>query len=889
MLACLAPSKSHFSPSIRLTFWVLVAFHGFVAQAFAAPSSEAYVGAPFGLGRVTIDVFRGEPVIPLSDERFTVLEESGRAMYPVLKDEPAKKIVRQLLSISTPRKVTIYYLFQGDEPFDLSVFSPVEQAVRVKPIDNSAAHQRLLDQWWQQYSGRWNDLRRDPQFPPVAENFLTATFARRLNRTLPEAKGGILGLGKQKDSVLGELFVDEAYQLQVDREMLLEQSPPNGQRQVLPEPFKWQELPIDAEQLKEVAVEQIASHVPEECFYVRFGTFSNYLWFRDLNKKWQGDLLNMVLRRGIDRAAAQRSQQQLSLHENALAKILGPQVIADAAIIGLDPYSKHGAAIGILFQAKNNFVLAQDLNRQRLEALNQFPGAEQTTVQIADQDVSLIATPDGQVRSYYVQSGDLHLVATSSTLIERFLEAGQGKQSLAELPSFRQARQRMPLERNDVVFAFLSEKFFQILCSPHYRVETLRRVKSSREPLLLEMASLAATTENLTPESSEDMVAAGLLPDNFAMRVDGSTLELSEEVALDSHRGAAGFFVPVADMSIEDITADEVAAYQRFIEKFQRDVGQVPPIAVGIQRTPHEEEGGETMEIEVVACPLEGVKLDSLRDRFGEPSEERLRKIEGDVVSLEAVLDIPVPLIGGEKQPHHLFGGLRDLRSILTVENGAVAPAAGPKEFVRGYVGAWPRPGLLEMLTGSSPPAGDQPEPLGDDLWQVQREEFLLISFKPDVVEQVLPQLAMEPAERPAQLWFTIEDLTGKQLASTVNAFGYKRTRETSVAASRMMNSLANQFRVPRSECRNLAERLVDGTFVCPLGGEYQLLAPERDLETWASSALPAENRFLLTDVPEDFQLPLLDWFRGARGDMELDEDALSVHLEIDMTSAAVP
>ena len=92
-----------------------------------------------------------------------------------------------------------------------------------------------------------------------------------------------------------------------------------------------------------------------------------------------------------------------------------------------------------------------------------------------------------------------------------------------------------------------------------------------------------------------------------------------------------------------------------------------------------------------------------------------------------------------------------------------------------------------------------------------------------------------------------------------------------------------------RPECRELAERLVDGTFVCLLGGEYQLLAPERDLEVWASSALPPENRFLLTEVPEDFQLSLLDWFRGLQGDLQLTDDALSVRLEIEMTSAAVP
>lgn len=89
--------------------------------------------------------------------------------------------------------------------------------------------------------------------------------------------------------------------------------------------------------------------------------------------------------------------------------------------------------------------------------------------------------------------------------------------------------------------------------------------------------------------------------------------------------------------------------------------------------------------------------------------------------------------------------------------------------------------------------------------------------------------------------------------------------------------------------CQEVAERLVDGKFVCPLGGEYQLYEPDRGLETWASSALPESNRFLLTEVPEEFELPLLRWFRGLNGDMRLDEQGLSVHLEIKMTDAALP
>jgi len=35
-------------------------------------------------------------------------------------------------------------------------------------------------------------------------------------------------------------------------------------------------------------------HVPEECFYVRFGRFSNYLWLNHLLDDYGGDLAQMI-------------------------------------------------------------------------------------------------------------------------------------------------------------------------------------------------------------------------------------------------------------------------------------------------------------------------------------------------------------------------------------------------------------------------------------------------------------------------------------------------------------------------------------------------------------------------------------------------------------------
>jgi hypothetical protein len=86
-----------------------------------------------------------------------------------------------------------------------------------------------------------------------------------------------------------------------------------------------------------------------------------------------------------------------------------------------------------------------------------------------------------------------------------------------------------------------------------------------------------------------------------------------------------------------------------------------------------------------------------------------------------------------------------------------------------------------------------------------------------------------------------------------------------------------------------VAEQLMDGAFVDPLGGEYQLVEVAGGRPMWTSAAIEPQNRFLLTAPPEDFQLAALTWFRGLRAEARLDKDAITAHVEVDMDKSAVP
>lgn len=881
----------------RVCWTSLVAIAALVVpltRPYTANSAEvvAYAGQPFGVGRITLNVSASGVADPLEDERFTVSSADGRVLYPVLGESPpVRKLIRRLLEIETPRNATVYFLFRGDAPFELQAYAPTTQTIPVRPVVNAAEHARLLTEWWTQYGNRWLSLQQNPRFPPVVENFLAANLSRRLGLRLPERKPGLLDmlqLAPQKRA-WDDLLVTETHQLALDQSLLSGNAAAAGPLQPLPPALPWYDVDVPADQVAETAVESIALHVPVECFYIRYGNFLNYLWFRDLSRKWDGDLANMVMRRAVDHGAHTRIEEQLAIHESKMAKILGPQVIADVAMIGLDPYMPQGAAFGILFQAKASVVLTADLTSQRLEALKKYPDAKASTLTIADHQVSLIATPGGEVRSYYVYDGDYHLVTTSERLVRRFLQAGQGDRALAASPAFLNVRQKLAHDRDDAAFVYASPEFFRNLASPAVWIESQRRARSLREMKLIELARLEAAAEGVAASSVPELIAAGLLPANFAPRGDGSTLVEDATGMHDSERGWPGRFVPVADREVTGATAAEAAAYTRFADRFRQEVGQMPPIAVGIRRIPLADGSGETMAADVLATPLENVKLGRLPDMLGEPSNQRVGPIAGDLIRGEAVVEALLPLPGSDAEPHHFFFAAQDFGATLVAEQGRLKPASPLSEFAHIYWGAWPKPGLLKIFSPGNVADGPEPVPADRDAWQARREDFTLMGFQQELVRRVLPELLIEQVADPAQAWLDVADLAGTQLAGVVNALGYARSREASLAACRLMNTLANQLHVPRDQCRAVAESLVDGQFIDPLGGDYQVVEVLGGQAAWTSSALAPQNQFLLTQPPEDFQLPALTWFKGARGRLLLDDKALSAHIEIDMAKSAVP
>jgi hypothetical protein len=860
---------------------------------------EAVAGEPFGVGRIRFDLSQDQLPEPLGIEGVGLSEKHGRAFYPALDCPVVGKVVKEILDRNTPLttggpvreqvggllrgildrppRTTLYFLFRGNEPLELSLLAKKPVSIRLFPRTDPIAHRQLLQLWWRQYAKPPSLFEAKPDYPPLVDTYLTATLARRLNLRLPEAlqtKSAYVELQHE----LGLHFGTESLCMAMmqDRILGLNNLEESADRP-LPAPIQSPELewPQAAEN---IAIEPIAKRVPTECFYVRFGSFANFLWMQDTLAKWGGDMQNLIALRGLEHSLSGRIEKQLVVKQTMLSRFLGNSVVADVALIGTDMFFHEGASYGLLFQSHNNVALSADFTQQRQQRIK-AGGVTEEKVTIGGHTVLYLTSPDGAVRSYYAVDGDFHFIATSKKLIERFFATASGEGSLGASREFRHARSVMPLNRNDTVWLYVSDAFFRNLTSPHYRTEMARRLQAVADIELVQLAQLAAASPSRSSGTIEQLKTSGLLPPEFGPQPDGSRIVIDNGEVYDSRRGRRGAFVPISDMPVEKITRAELSAYQKFAAFYHEQWERMDPILVGVQRNAQKNNRDHIL-IDVSMSPLSPTQFQRLSQWFGPANAEQLHPVSGDMAAVELTL-----------QEQRIFAGVRDVGRPQSANLASQIPAGRLRDYIVGYIGTDGPIGILSVLNIGIPAqadaAGYAVSPLGG--WRRQWDRFTLYSFQHEVLDEVASQLRFESAERPAQVRLHIGDVSQASITPRLNDLGYARTRQTSLGNLRFLHALNQQLHVPPTSCREAAEVLLDAKLICPLGGQYILQETAGEPPHWTSTALNrgVSDGVLDTRAPQDYVSPPLSWFRGLDLDAAMTEKHITAHAEVIMDENA--
>ncbi|MBW3596735.1 MAG: hypothetical protein KY475_05605 [Planctomycetes bacterium] len=845
------------------------------------PLVEAYAGEPFGVGRITFSLppASADRVEPNQVE---ITGDAGRVFYPAVSSSaPARELLGGLLGSrpllgalarEVPGSLSVYFLFEGRSPFRVTVRTPAPHHVLVTPRPTLRGDERLLRDWWRKYSLAANEQALQGDYPPIVETYLTNMLPRRLGLDRAARRVEPRSETRLQDTL--DLFLGvEDLRRDVMIETLRSAHPVEEATLPVPDDIAWMDSP-PREIPDDVEIEPIAMRIPEECFYLRFGNIANFIWLHHLTEEHGGALGRLISLRGHDVQATQRIEGRLGVRYSLLLDLVGERVVDDLAVFGRDTYLREGAAIAVLIKAKNAFLVSTALNSERNQALvrEKERGAASETVEIAGRTVSFISTPDNRLRSFFVRDGDYCLLSTSRALVERYFEAADGERALGASADFRYARSQLPNSREDTIFAYFSPAFFRGLVSPHYQIELHRRLRATTDIELVELARLAARGEGRPHGTIDELIQGGFLPPDFLSRPDGSRVVIEGDRVLDSLRGARGNFLPIPDTPVTAVTSSEARRFSQAAATWSLRWRQMDPVAVGVQRSPRDENDVERITIDGFVSTLLEEKYAPYLAMLGPATKQTLAPVEGNLLSAE----LSARAGQSSAAPQLVFLGVQDQPRLGMQGWPGVIRSIAFLRTIPGYLGAAPKAGVVDMLPlGLSPPPdrnGFSQLPLG--VWRREWDNYSVLSFDPQLLARVTPQLRVTEDSAPAQARLHVADLTQARHTSWINEFFYDRARRTTAGNIALLHALTRQLGVPPSEALAEANRLLDVQLTCSLGGEYRLTAARDGAQQWTTTAAAPAS---------EYRPPLVAWLRGADARLTKEGDQLTLHAEIAM------
>lgn len=899
----------------------------FAPPARATTLVNAASGAPYGIASIEIPLRNpvlgnGPPPLGLAaspSPTFFVVSENVQSRAARMPSEmPLPRLgqgrllgrvgnlIREIAGGDEDRMETvarrITFLFEGDQPFSVQVVdrNGVVGTFDIQPVNDANLRQGLLTEWWTDFTNQAKEQIDATDTPPWVQTYLVGMLSGRTGLPLPNWYGKsdddenddpllmtlnwIGGAAKVSDRVFASAAAGRD----------LDAITANGSTDVaalpLPAPIAWQPTthPIDPA-APQPEIEPLADHIPPECFYIRYGKFENYLWFQDLTDEHGGDISRMITLSGLSNDGSARLTKQLGIQMTAMGRMLGPTIITDQAIIGRDLYLQDGAAMGVVFQPTNTFLLRSSLNNDRMTLANSSDEITLKNVKLENGEGTLMRSTDNSIRSFMVERDDFICITNSETIAERFLEVGSTGESLGKTDAFRLARTLHPLSLDDTIFAYFSPEMLQGLLSPQYLIELRRRMQSEADIAMVHLARVAAASRSIgqnetapgsdTPiQDIEPLVAAGYLPVGFGERPDGSGVFTIGDRVLDTRRGARGSFLPIPDSPVESVTATEARWFEEISEAYGQQFRSFDPIFVGVKRELIEPLAGadgspgvqetelrERLIVHAEIAPWQPENYGSWAKQLGPPTPVAIRFAPDDIVALQA--HVASDTLG---PPTHLFAAIKDSNPPQPEAFDGILGSYQALKTLPGYLGAWPYPGTLDRLPlglGRGQPIGPNMSRLLGGIFRYTGGEFSILSFQPEILNQTVPQIAAEEVSDSAQVRAHIGNLRGSELEGWVNEYLYQRASATSAAGADFLASLSNLLGCAPENAIEQANLILGGEVQCALGGTYQALphiAGSSAGPHWVSTAWGEGNRVPPSMPPLSYQAPIMQWFRGA-------------------------
>ena len=826
--------------------WVVFSFAAGDAQGGVQFSSGVACYSPeanIGVGSVVCSL-NGLEVEMHQSAGLIVDDLDSRVCFPAWTESLAGRAFGMLLgNADASKQVKLHFLFTGAAPVRLQIHGARTNTLTI--ATEPRRFRRQLNQWWRAIQNQAKSRSRHDGLAYL-DTFLVNTLGRQLNLS-PRRRASETGWKPSK--ALELLTGSNGLRKQALLEVVSGVEPESTANLPLPSRIAWQARSVP--KAEAVEIEPIARFVPNDCLYVRFGTFSNYLWLSKLGEARADDIAKLTSPLTSKSRQGILIQQQLGVKEVPYAEMFGDQVIDDIAVVAKDLFFEDGAAFGVVFKSSSRLLSAGLVQaRKAVRKEHEGRGATLKDIEIEGQLVSFLSTPDNRVRSFYLQIGECHLITNCRDIVEGFIRVKDGKGSLAEDAEFQLAHEQL-LEKqtvanqkvDGVVFVYIPRLCLENITSPDYQIELWRRTRSVAEMQAYEMAMQLAEHQSRINwplpavsggnEMPQRIIAQGILPSGFQQHAGSGDLSKSKAGMLDSLRGNRGTFVPIPDIEVRSATHTESRRYHEFSSYLLERTPMLPPIAVTLARSTTQN-GNATLAFRMHIAPFDRTKYDFLRFFVGDASREFLVPGPNALASVSILSQDFTGRAGGQ-----------DDFSVVTLVNQPADMAAASRSLIK-ELGKWKaypvycvstlslkRFPLIGAMADETVRVVDGLQRLPFGLYRKAGLELTAISFQPELLNGLPDEFQMQQAAEPAHLRMRVGNIAKSALGPSV-LDGLKSTaEERSKSNAKFLNTLSQQLMTSPSESWKIAHDVMGSPLRCPMGGTYQL---STDKKRWVSS-----------------------------------------------------
>jgi hypothetical protein len=346
----------------------------------------------------------------------------------------------------------------------------------------------------------------------------------------------------------------------------------------------WQQMIADLGAAPPPA-EPLAAATPAEFYFLRVRGLTVALRLADELDAWGTPVATHLDRRSDERDLGVRYETALGLDRGPLTRSLGPDVVADLAVVGSDPYFREGTDVTLIFRVKNRTLFDAGLATSLAARGTAHGGLAGSKITHDGTDITVARSPDGAVSQHRATAGDLEIVSTSPVAIAEVLDAVKGKHArLSDELDFHYMLARDAGTRADAL-AFLGDRFIAEVIGPRQKVlEARRQVALSELSIPGFAALLYGWTTGKSPATAEELVGSKLLAKTELEHVSGGAITWRPGEAARSAWGTPAAMTPLLDLpQPATVTASEKAGYERFARSYEMDWRTyVDPIAIRV-------------------------------------------------------------------------------------------------------------------------------------------------------------------------------------------------------------------------------------------------------------------------------------------------------------------